>query len=381
MSDTGPDGAHDDPITRRYDALVRAGDIVSDSRQRLVLRRLDRLSEAVTRRQLSRKSSPLGWLFARGRPREPLRGLYIHGAVGRGKTMLMDLFFDAAQTPSRRRAHFNDFMADVHDRIHRHRQEFKAGRTKEEDPIPPVARALAAEAWLLCFDEFSVTDIADAMILSRLFTALFSEGVVLVATSNVAPDDLYRDGLNRSLFLPFLRVLAAHVDTLSLDGERDYRQGRDEAARRFHVPDDAASIRAMDTAFAAFGPERAEAVTVKGRRVVLPRAAGTALRFTFAELCEAPLAARDYLAILDGRDTLFLDHVPVMDNSVRNAARRFILLVDTLYDRRVTLHASAAAEPDRLCALTSGHERFEFARTASRLNEMRADGWGSPDAG
>ncbi len=381
MSDTGPVNAHDDPITRRYDALVRAGDIESDSRQRLVLRRLDRLAEAVTRRQLSRKSSPLGWLFARGRPKETIRGLYIHGAVGRGKTMLMDLFCNAAQTPARRRAHFNDFMADVHDRIHRHRQDFKAGRTKEEDPIPPVARALASEAWLLCFDEFSVTDIADAMILSRLFTALFAEGVILVATSNVAPDELYRDGLNRSLFVPFLQVLAAHVDTMSLDGERDYRRGRDEAARRFHVPDDKASRAAMDMAFAAFGPERPGTVTVKGRSIVLPRTAGSALRFTFAELCEAPLAARDYLAIVDGRDTLFLDHVPVMDNAMRNAARRFILLVDTLYDRRIHLHASAAAEPDRLCALTSGNERFEFARTASRLNEMRAEGWGPADPG
>src|SRR5690606_28767876 len=165
------------------------------------------------------------WLFAKRRPaREPVRGLYVHGAVGRGKTMLMDLFFELVPARRKRRAHFNDFMADVHDRIQKHRERLKNGETKETDPIPPVARALAEEAWVLCFDEFTVTDIADAMVLSRLFSALFEEGVVLVATSNVAPRDLYRDGLNRGLFTPFIGILEQNARIMSLDGDTDYRR-------------------------------------------------------------------------------------------------------------------------------------------------------------
>lgn len=378
----GPD-AGDDPISRRYEALTRAGDIVADPHQRAVVRRLDRLSEEVTRRQLARKSSALGWLFARGKPPAPLRGLYLHGAVGRGKTMLMDLFFAAAQTPSKRRVHFNAFMADIHDRIGRHRAAVKAGMATGDDPIAPVAKAVAGEAWLLCFDEFSVTDIADAMILSRLFAALFAEGVVLVATSNVAPDDLYRDGLNRELFLPFLAALAARVDTLSLDGPVDYRrQAQAVAHKAWRAPANAAAEAAFEAEWAARGPQTAGALTVKGRRFAIPRLAGGAARFTFAELCEQPHGARDYLALAERIEELFLDHVPVMDNAQRNAAKRFILLVDTLYDRGIRLTATAAAEPDKLCAISSGAERFEFARTASRLIEMRGPDWGKtgPDA-
>ncbi|MBK8456276.1 MAG: AFG1 family ATPase [Phyllobacteriaceae bacterium] len=365
----------DNAITRRYEALARAGDITPDTHQRAVVRRLDRLSEAVTRRQLARKSSALGWLFARGKPVSAIRGVYLSGAVGRGKTMLLDLFFNAAQTPQKRRVHFNAFMADIHDRIGRHRALARSGKPVGDDPIPPVAKAVAAESWLLCFDEFSVTDIADAMILSRLFTALFAEGVVLVATSNVPPDDLYKDGLNRSLFTPFLAVLARHVDAVSLDGPVDYRLTRGRLDPHWLTPADRDADAAMDVAWAELGPESAGELKVKGRTVVLPRLAGRAARFTFAELCEQPHGARDYLALAGRIDTLFLDHVPVMDNTLRNAAKRFILLVDTLYDRRIALRASAAAEPDGLCRLTSGTEKFEFARTASRLNEMRSEGW------
>jgi cell division protein ZapE len=368
----------DDPITRRYDALARAGSIIPDSTQRTIVRRLDRLSEEITRRQLSRKSSPLGWLFARGKPREVIRGVYLHGAVGRGKTMLMDLFFGAVQTNRKRRAHFNAFMADVHDRIGRHRAAVKAGQAKGDDPIPPVAKALADEAWVLCFDEFAVTDIADAMILSRLFTALFSEGVVLVATSNVAPHDLYRDGLNRSLFEPFLATLARHTDVLSLDGPLDYRRDRAGRDPVWLTPLEPRAAAAMDRAWNSLGTETAGEMKVKGRTVAIPRMVGKAARFTFHELCETPHGARDYLALADRVDTLFVDAIPVMNNAMRNAAKRFILLVDTLYDRRLRLVASAAAEPDDLCAITTGTERFEFARTASRLIEMQSAGWPTP---
>src|SRR5262245_32516025 len=210
-------------VTQRYDHLVERGEIVRDPSQERLARALDRLIHDICDKRISSKSSSLGWLFARRREPQPVRGLYIHGGVGRGKTMLMDLFFELVPVRRKRRVHFNAFMADVHDRIGRHRQAAKRGEVREADPIPPFARALAEEAWVLCFDEFSVTDIADAMILSRLFSALFAAGVVLVATSNVAPDDLYRDGLNRPLFEPFIRTLKAHTEIFALDHGTDYR--------------------------------------------------------------------------------------------------------------------------------------------------------------
>lgn len=368
----------DDPITRRYDALVRAGDIDADVHQRTIVARLDRLSEDITRKRMARKTSALGWLFARSAPRAAVRGVYIHGPVGRGKTMLMDLFFKACQADRKRRAHFNEFMADVHNRIHAHRQAFKAGETKEEDPVPPVARALAKEAWVLCFDEFAVTDIADAMILSRLFTALFAQGVVLVATSNVAPDDLYRDGLNRQLFLPFVDILKAHADILSLDGPSDYRLEKLSHMPVYMAPLGPQADKAMDADWAIVCEgrvEEASTVEFKGRAITVPRACGRAARFSFDDLCAQPLAAADYLALAERFDTIFVDRVPVMAQSQRNEAKRFILLIDTLYDKTKRLVLSAAAEPDGLYEGTTGTEAFEFARTASRLNEMRSHEW------
>ena len=211
-------------VAQRYAHLVETGEIAGDPAQRPVVAALDRLNDEIRTKRLPRKSSALGWLFAKNRAApEPVTGLYIHGGVGSGKTMLMDLFFDTVPVRRKRRVHFNAFMADAHDRIQKHRLARKNGTAKEDDPIPPVARALAEEAWVLCFDEFSVTDIADAMILSRLFSALFANGVVLVATSNVAPDDLYRDGLNRQLFLPFIGLLKRHAEVIALDSGTDYR--------------------------------------------------------------------------------------------------------------------------------------------------------------
>src|SRR3954452_14376429 len=201
-------------VMQRYDHLVARGEVTRDPAQERLARALDRLIGDLCEKRISAKSSSLGWLFAKRREPQPVRGLYIHGGVGRGKTMLMDLFFELVPVRRKRRVHFNAFMAEVHDRIGRHRQALKRGEAREDDPIPPVARALAEEAWVLCFDESSVTDIADAMILSRLFAALFANGVVLVATSNVAPEGLYRDGLNRQLFLPFIGTLERHAQVL-----------------------------------------------------------------------------------------------------------------------------------------------------------------------
>lgn len=366
-------------LRQHYEHLEQAGTIISDPAQLRIVDALDRLIADVSTKRLASKSSALGWLFAkRKQPRETVKGLYVYGGVGRGKTMLMDLFFERVPVKRKRRAHFNDFMADVHDRIQSHREALKRGETKETDPIPPVAKALAEEAWILCFDEFAVTDIADAMVLSRLFSSLFAEGVVLVATSNVAPRDLYRDGLNRALFEPFIGILERHAEVIALDGPTDYRREKLDRMRVYMTPCDAETASQMDEAWhaATAGHTTQETrLAVKGRELVVPRANGTAARFTFGELCEKPLGARDYLAIASRFDTLFIDCIPVMGQEKRNEAKRFILLIDTLYDNRMRLVASAEAPPEQLYAGTSGTEAFEFARTASRLTEMQTRDW------
>ncbi|MCB2021272.1 MAG: AFG1 family ATPase [Burkholderiaceae bacterium] len=347
-----------------------------DPAQLEVAAELDRLIDEISARRLETKSSALGWLFARRHAgRAPVRGLYIHGAVGRGKTMLMDLFFELVPVRRKRRAHFNDFMADVHSRIHAHRQARKAGKTSQDDPIPPVAAALGSEAWVLCFDEFSVTDITDAMILSRLFSALFAQGVVLVATSNVAPEALYRDGLNRQLFLPFIDILERHTRVLTLDARTDYRLEKLDRLPVYMTPLDDETARQMDLAWATATDgmrEEREEITVMGRAVEVPRAVKGAARFDFSELCGRPLGARDYLAIAARYHTVFVDNVPALDARQRNEAKRFILLIDTLYDHRNRLVISAAAAPDGIYAETRGTEAFEFERTASRLIEMQS---------
>lgn len=366
-------------VVQRYRHLAETGAIQHDPAQEAVAAALDGLVDRVADRRLEAKSSALGWLFARKHPRrEPIRGLYLHGGVGRGKTMLMDMFFEMVPARRKRRVHFNDFMADVQDRIQKHRQARKDGTVREDDPIPPVAKALADEAWVLCFDEFSVTDIADAMILSRLFSALFAAGVVLVATSNVEPENLYRDGLNRQLFLPFVDLLRRHADVMSLDARKDYRLDRLNRLPVYLSPADAEADRQMDESWALMTggePAVAAEVAVKGRHVAVPLAAGRAARFSFHDLCEKPLGARDYLAIAARFDTIFVDRVPVMDDHRRNEAKRFILLVDTLYDHRMRLVVSAAAAPDGLYRGRRGHEAFEFDRTASRLMEMQSRDW------
>jgi cell division protein ZapE len=367
-------------VAQRYAHLVATGEAADDPAQRKIVAALDRLIDEIRVKRLQRKSSALGWLFAKNRAAiEQVTGLYVHGGVGRGKTMLMDLFFEMVPVRRKRRVHFNAFMADAHDRIQKHRLARKNGEAKEDDPIPPVARALADEAWVLCFDEFSVTDIADAMILSRLFSALFANGVVLVATSNLAPDDLYRDGLNRQLFLPFIALLKRHAGVMALDSPTDYRMEKLNRMPVYLTPLSVDADRLMDEAWEVVTrgkPDASDAVAVKGRQVVVPRAAGAAARFSFADLCDAPLGARDYLAIADKYDTIFIDRVPVLDQTRRNPAKRFILLVDTLYDRHIRLFISAEAPPQGLYQGRPGvTEAFEFDRTASRLIEMQSREW------
>ncbi|HET7412987.1 MAG TPA: cell division protein ZapE [Pararhizobium sp.] len=363
-------------VSMRYEALVAADRIEGDPAQRRLAGELDRLLDDVRSKRVSRKASSLGWLFARTRDRnDPIKGLYVHGAVGRGKTMLMDLFFELVPARRKRRAHFNDFMADAHERIHAWRQKVKRGEVTETDPIPPVAAALIEEAWVLCFDEFSVTDITDAMILSRLFSELFARGCVLVATSNVAPDDLYRDGLNRGLFLPFVGLLKAHALIFNLDARTDYRLEKTVSLPVYHTPLSDETQRAMDeawhevTAGKTVAPER---LTVKGHDVTVPAAAGGAARFGFADLCARPLGASDYIALAERYHTVFIDGVPKLAEKSRNEAKRFITLIDTLYDHGVRLFVSAEAAPDALMQAEKGTEAFEFARAASRLVEMQS---------
>ena len=361
-------------ISARYAELVAAGEIERDPQQEALARRLDRLNERLETHRLARKSSSLGWFFGtREKSEQPLKGLYIHGEVGRGKTMLMDLFFAASAVRRKRRAHFHEFMADVHDRVYAYRQKIKSGEFANGDPLGRVAGDIADESWLLCFDEFHVTDIADAMILGRLFTALFERGVIVVATSNVDPDELYRDGLNRALFLPFIALLRQHMDVVRLAARTDFRLQKLASVKVWHVPADAAADRALDAAWRrlALGADGGPVeLMVKGHVLHVPRAAHGVARFGFAELCERPLGAIDYLRLARDFHAVVLDHVPVMDYPQRNEAKRFIALIDTLYDHAVKLVASAAADPAELYRATDGYEALEFHRTASRLIEM-----------
>ncbi len=299
-------------------------------------------------------------------------GLYLVGEVGRGKSMLMDLFFAQSRVPRRRRIHFHQFMQEAHGRIH----AFRRAHPEGADPIPPLADAVAAEAALLCFDEFQITDIADAMILGRLFQALFARGVVVVATSNTPPRRLFWGQPGRDAFLPFIDLLEQNLDVLALDGERDFRRASLRGRSRWHVPADASARLALDAAFvelsggAAAGPRR---LVVSGRRLDIPLAAASVARFDFAALCDAPLGPGDYLAIATLFHALVLDAVPLLGGERRDAARRFIVLVDAMYDHRVKLVASAAAEPDALCR--DGEWAVPFVRTASRLVEMQGEAW------
>jgi len=363
----------------RYAALVAAGEIESDPGQRVLVNRFEVLEQRLMESRLARKSSSLGWLFGnREKSQPPVRGLYIYGDVGRGKTMLMDLFFDSSAVHRKRRAHFHEFMADVHERIHSYRQETRNGEAEDQDPIQRAAAAIADEAALLCFDEFHVTDITDAMILGRLFTQLFALGVVVVATSNLAPSELYKDGLNRSLFVPFIALLERHCEVVRLEARADFRLEKLTGLPVWHVPADAHAEAALKDAWRRLtGGHRgvAHELIVKGHAVRVPRMAMGVAWFSFADLCAQPLGAADFLKVAQEFHTVIIEHIPVMDYDRRNEAKRFIILIDTLYDYSVKLIASADAEPDRLYPATDGYEAQEFKRTASRLIEMRSQSY------
>jgi cell division protein ZapE len=361
-------------IRTHYDALIVAGRLKADSAQSALVDELAQVARRLENYSPPRRTNGLARLIGLGRAETP-RGLYVYGAVGRGKTLLMDLFFEAAPTEMKRRVHFHAFMADVHQRIHAWRQRHKRGEAIGDDPIAPVAADLAAEAWLLCFDEFSVTDIADAMILGRLFAAFFELGVVIVATSNVAPEDLYRDGLNRALFLPFIALIRERLDVRELKARGDYRLEKLARAPTYYTPVDAAARVALDRAFehlTGHAKGTPQTIAILGRSLAIPEADDGVARFAYADLCRKPLGSSDFLAIARRFHTVFIDDIPILDPERRDEVKRFISLIDTLYDQRVKLVASAAAEPADLFKGSEGFEAFEFARTASRLIEMRS---------
>jgi len=357
----------------RYLALVETGALTADPAQGDAVDQLQRLHDAL----ISRSHKRRGWF--RKTPAAP-KGLYLWGGVGRGKTLLMDVFFNNTNVTAKRRVHFHEFMNEVHERIaawrsadDKTRKRHRAyNRASPDDPMPPVALDIAQDAMLLCFDEFQVSDITDAMILGRLFTALLAQGVVIVATSNRPPDELYKDGLNRQLFTPFIDLLKNHLDVFELRAARDYRLARLEGAPVYYQPLGPGADKCMDAAWASMicgARERREEIHVKGRTLTVPRTARGAARFDFADLCERPLGARDYLAIVRRYGALYLDHIPIMGPDSRNEAKRFVALIDTIYDGRTKLVCSADGEPDQLYA--AGDGAFEFKRTASRLMEMR----------
>lgn len=356
-------------LLSRYDELVAAGELRPDPDQRAAAIRLNRLQEELE--AAPAKGSVL-WRMLRKAP-EPIRGVYMWGGVGRGKSMLMDLMRDCLQGPAKRRIHFHEFMLDVHARLRAARE------TGNGDPIPPVAAALASEARVLLFDEMVVNNMADAAIMSRLFTALVDAGVTLVATSNRAPDDLYKDGLNRELFLPFIALLKERLDVVPLNGPTDYRLDRLGGMDTWYTPNGEATTAAMREIFfrlTDYPPEDSahvpsEELDVGGARMLyVPKSLKGVAVFSFKRLCAEARGAADYLAIARRFHTILIVGIPILGPENRNEAARFVTLIDALYEHKVKLIAGADALPQDL--YPEGDGRFEFDRTVSRLMEMQS---------
>ncbi|MFI4964003.1 MAG: cell division protein ZapE [Caulobacterales bacterium] len=372
-----------------YDARLAKGEIRPDPAQAEGLAALARLETDLA------EAPANGGLKGLFRKPEAERGVYLWGPVGRGKSMLMDLFFEAAAVEKKRRTHFHVFMGEVHRLVGEWRSSDAAARKARfgqpspssfgaafgrswggDDPIPPVADVVADGARLLCFDEFQVTDIADAMILGRLFEALFARGVTLVATSNRAPDTLYKDGINRQLFLPFIDLLKARLEVVAVAGGHDYRLDRLRAAGTWFSPADPDHLRAFDALWRdLLGPEEESGATLEvlGRKITLPHASGGLVRATFASLCSVALGPNDYVALAERFHTVFLEDVPRLVSGRREEARRLVILIDALYEAHARLIVLAEAQPAEL--YPAGDGSFEFERTASRLEEMRSVEW------
>ena len=359
-------------VIAHYDELVAAGELRPDPEQRAAAERLERLQRELE--APSAGSGLLGRLFNR-KPAASPRGLYLWGGVGRGKSMLMDLFHDALAIPEKRRVHFHAFMLEVHARLR------EARKSETGDPIPPVAAAIAQGLRVLAFDEMVVNNSADAMIMSRLFTALIEvHGLTVVTTSNRAPGELYKDGLNREHFLPFIALIERDLDVLALIGPVDYRLERLAGLDTWHTPlGEAATAQVREAFFRLTGypPEDSAHVPSAdldlggGRVLHVPKSLKGVAVFSFKRLCAEARGAADYLAVAQTYHTVIVVGIPRMGPENRNEAARFVTLIDALYENKVKLFATAAAEPEEL--YEAGDGRFEFDRTISRLMEMQSE--------
>lgn len=350
-----------------YENRVASGELRADALQHRVATHLDRLQQALESQQNG------GWLAGLRRKKTQIAGrsIYVWGSVGRGKTLLMDLLFASVTGVSKRRVHFHSFMQDVHSRLLEIRK-----KPDVNDAISAVGKDLAAETRLLCLDEMQIADIADAMIVGRLVEALLDAGTTIVTTSNSPPSGLYKDGLNRALFLPFIKLLEEKFDVLAMEGPTDYRLGRIKAHETFLTPIGPEADELVQNLWQRLTETetgKADSLVVNGRTLEIPQEARGCARFSFAELCEAPLGPADYLAIARNYQVVFVERIPALSPENRNEAKRFVLLIDALYDGHVRLIASSAKPPDGI--YPSGDHKFEFARTISRLQEMQSATW------
>lgn len=358
-----------DPLPALYDARIAHGELRPDPVQRRAINWLERVRVQVEAREPAKKGRLLR-IFGREAPPEEVKGLYLWGGVGRGKSMLMDMFYDHIDVPRKRRVHFHAFMQEVQAGLH------AARKTGVDDAILPVADQVIAEAEVLCFDEMQITDIADAMIVGRLFQRLFDAGTVVITTSNRVPDDLYKDGLNRNLFLPFIAQIKEHMEVQELASDTDYRQNRLQGSPTYFSPIDTEARAAITAIWHDMSGGTADplTLTVNGREVLLPEFRNGAARASFFDLCGHALGPADYLAIAEAVKILVMTDIPELSRDNFNQARRFVTLIDALYEARTRLIASAARPPEYL--YIEGEGAFEFERTASRLREMQSADWG-----